>query len=166
MSLSYDEIVQGMGRALGVDMSPFKKEKGFNIVYNNEFVVTVEPCSERSGFYHIYSPVCDIPKDPQDREDLYTMLMRGHLFGYASHNNYFGIDKKRGKVFLFKLVNVSRMKDISVFKRKIHRFLAAEAFWREPLRAPRRYLDAAEKMNALDISPDDPGFIDTFKRYV
>lgn len=99
MSLTCEDILEAMAQNLGFDMSPFKDQKGFSIVYKNDFVVTIEPCSEREGFYHIYSPVCDIPPEPQDREDLYTMLMRGHLFGYASHNNYFGIDRKRGKVF-------------------------------------------------------------------
>ena len=166
MSLTYEEILEAMAQNLGLDMSPFKNEKGFSIVYKNDFVVSIEPCSGREGFYHIYSPVCDIPPEPQDREALYTMLMRGHLFGYASHNNYFGVDKKRGKVFLFKLVNVARMKDASVLKQKILRFLAAEEFWRDPLKAPRKYLAAAEKVNTMDIDPMDPSFIEEFKRYV
>lgn len=166
MSLTCEDILEAMAQNLGFDMSPFRDQKGFSIVYKNDFVVTIEPCSEREGFYHIYSPVCDIPPEPQDREDLYTMLMRGHLFGYASHNNYFGIDRKRGKVFLFKLVNVAGMKDVDVLRQKILRFLAAEEFWREPLKAPRKYLDAAEKMNATDIDPTDPKFIEEFKSYV
>lgn len=55
---------------------------------------------------------------------------------------------------------------MDVLRQKILRFLAAEEFWREPLKAPRKYLDAAEKMNATDIDPTDPKFIEEFKSYV
>ena len=128
--MTYEELLEGIRQTLNIDVEKFKREKGFNFVYNDDLIVTLEPAPERDGYYHLYSPVCDIPADRAACQDLYTMIMRGHLFGYGTNNNYFGIDKKRNKVFMFKLMNLDKMQP-ETFKEKLRRFLASEEFWRE-----------------------------------
>ncbi|GAB4269295.1 MAG TPA: hypothetical protein DIU37_05010 [Opitutae bacterium] len=163
--MTYEELLEGIRRILNIDVGKLKHEKGFNFVYKDDLVVTLEPAPGRDGFYHLYSPVCDLPSDRAMCEDLYQMLMQGHLFGYGTNNNYFGIDKKRNKVFMFKLMNLEKM-SLDAFQAKLTRFLAAEEFWRERFRDPRKYLEAEARLEKENVSPDDPDFVKRFHQYV
>jgi hypothetical protein len=78
---------------------------------------------------HIYTELGVIPAEPASRQRLYTLLMEGHLFGYATGGAYFGASEQLGKVVFFKNIPAQTLR-YDAFRRELDAFVSALKLWR------------------------------------
>lgn len=103
--MSSDEFIELLA-GLANAGSCIRKQRGITIEFDARFDLTIE-ISESGHQAYFHAPVLMVPSE--NRDALFALALQLHMFGLATDGNSFGYDMKRGRLILFRVLDLPNL---------------------------------------------------------
>lgn len=99
--MDFQEMIEHLANTMPINKKKALDAGGVTLTFQDKLELNLELEKDQSTIC-LYSKVIDLPEE--NRVQLYTHLLRTHLFGAATEGAFFGIHRAHREILLFKRV--------------------------------------------------------------
>jgi hypothetical protein len=129
--MTFSQLCSVLGGVAKIDLHPAVATGSFRLSFDGSIDILFERGSD-DNILHMH---CDLAHWSEDQLTQLPALLEAHLFGIATDDAYFGLDRRFGRLLLFKTVHFDTLPGDEVM-RAVERFVTQCAHWRDRLAGP------------------------------
>lgn len=127
--MNIDDILLELGKQMGLGSLKLDENRVCRLVFDSVLVVDIE-ATEGDQIVNLYATVCTTPAEGKDA--LYETLLEASLFGLGTGGASFGIDKERGELLLWRVLNMDKT-DYQEFVNVLESFVNHLEVWKDKI---------------------------------
>jgi hypothetical protein len=128
--MTYENLLKQLAAKLGIpELKPTGENGQCPLAFNNKYQLVLEK-GLIPGTFFVYTVLCPIPQN--GRQELFDLLMTGHLFGAATAGATFGASSQIGQVLMYRQFELEGLK-MENFHKSLEEFVRTYIHWHEQI---------------------------------